>query len=275
MSEIYTHGFIGIGKMAQVILGHLIGQGQPAKKIIVSRRSLASLKRIKKEFRVAISTDNREAAASVKFLWLGIKPQQALEVLSEIQPFLNRSTVVISMMAGVTTKTLQKILGRSRPIVRLMPNTPAKFGQGATGLFFTKTVSKKIQKELTAILQKLGQVFPLKREAEFHALTGLSGSGPAYIYTVAKGLIDGGVAAGLTRKQSRELTVATLKGAAEMLANTETKPETLIEQVASKKGTTEAGLQVLKKKSTAKSLEQAVRSAARRSEQITRSLQKT
>lgn len=275
MSEMYTHGFIGIGKMAQVILESLLQQGQAAKKVIVSRRSLASLRRLKKEFRVAVTTDNREAAASVKFIWLGVKPQQALEVLREIQPFLNRSTVVISMMAGVPTKTLQRVLGRSRPIVRLMPNTPAKFGQGATGLFFTKGVSKKIQKEIAGILQKLGQVFPLKREADFHGLTGLSGSGPAYIYTIAKGLIDGGVASGLTRKQSRELTVATLKGAAEMLARTDTRPETLVEQVASKKGTTEAGLQVLKKKRTAKSLEQAVRSAARRSEQITRSLQKT
>ncbi len=273
MNEIFTHSFIGIGKMAQVILEALLKHPVDPKKIIVSRRSLPALKKIKKTYRVAITTDNREAAAHIKYIWLGIKPQQALEILKEIKPFLSRSTVIISMMAGVSTKTIHKVIGHAWPVVRLMPNTPAKLGRGATGVYFTKKVSDKVKKQIIFTLDKLGMIFPIKRESDFNAVTGLSGSGPAFVYKIAQGLIAGGVESGLTQRQARELTIATLQGATAMLAASEMHPETLIENVASKKGTTEAGLKVLQKYRTAKAMELAVKAAAKRSLQITSSLE--
>jgi pyrroline-5-carboxylate reductase len=174
------------------------------------------------------------------------------------------------MMAGIPTSMLRKFLQKKLPILRIMPNTPALLGQGATGVYFTPGFPRSLQKKLTLALQDLGQVVRLKNERQFDAVTGLSGSGPAFVYLVAQGFMAGGKAAGLSSEQSRSLAIQTLRGATAMLGGTGQHPNELIAQVVSKGGTTEAGLKVLKKFKVERGIQGAVVKAAKRAREIGR-----
>jgi pyrroline-5-carboxylate reductase len=272
-NKIYQHGFIGCGKMGQIILQALLkNQRVKACDVLVSRRNKAELKKIRARFKVSTTEKNISVAQSSRILWLGIKPLQAEAVLKEIAPHLRPGTAIVSMMAGVSTATLQKYLGRRRPMLRIMPNTPALLGMGVTGIYFTKGFPGSTQKDLKSLLKSLGEVALLKNEKQFDAVTGLSGSGPAFIYSIAQGFIAGGRASGLSTVQAKALAIQTLWGTSAMLRETQKDPEELIAQVVSKGGTTEAGLKVLKKLRIVNGIEGAVKAATRRSREISRKL---
>jgi pyrroline-5-carboxylate reductase len=272
-NKVYRHGFIGCGKMAQILLGSLLHNRRvkPAD-VLVSRRSVAELKKIRGRFKVSTTEKNFQVAQGSRILWLGIKPFQAQMVLKEIAAVLRPGAIVISMMAGISTAMIRKHLGAGIPILRIMPNTPALLGCGVTGAFFAQGFPRQTQKKIIRLLQDLGEVLVLKNERPFDALTGVSGSGPAFVYTVAQGLIAGGRKEGLKAHQAKALAVETLLGAAAMLKITEQAPAELIAQVASKGGTTEAGLRVLKKYRVEEGMKGAVRAAAGRSREISRGL---
>jgi pyrroline-5-carboxylate reductase len=273
MSKVYTHGFIGCGKMAQIILQAMLKHQRAIRgQVAVSRRNLPELKKLRRQFGVSATNKNTTISQNSRIIWLGIKPFQAKTVLAEIADLLRPGSVVVSMMAGVSTAMIRKYLRTSCPVLRIMPNTPALLGQGVTGAFFTPGFPRPAKKKLTQLLQDLGQVVMLKSERQFDAVTGLSGSGPAFVYLIAEGLLSGGREAGLSLPQARTLAIQTLVGAAAMLKETGQDPEKLIAQVLSKGGTTEAGLKVLKKFRVEVGVKKAVRSAARRSKEISRKL---
>lgn len=273
MKAKFTHGIIGIGNMAQVILRTMLERSSiSAKEILVSQPFPKELKKIAETFKVKTTTDNREVAGNCHYLWLGVKPFLALEVFKEIQPFIVPRAILISMMAGVSTSFIRKSLEGKMPILRLMPNTPAKLGEGMTGVFLTRNFPKHPGRHLLMILQEMGEVFLLKNEKYFDVVTGLSGSGPAFVYTVAQGLIEGGIRGGLSPKQARLFALQTMRGATAMLQHSHHSPQGLTQQVLSKKGTTEAGLKVLKKYKTAEGLSKAVSAATKRSKEISREL---
>ena len=260
--------------MAQVILHSLLEDGHVSpRQVIVSRNNRTALKNIKKKYKVVTTTDNREVAGNCQYLWLGVKPFQAVEVLNKIGCFLGPKTLIITMMAGVSTSFIRKALGQKIHVLRIMPNTPALLGQGMIGAYFTKDFPKRARQMFLKILGDLGEVLELKRESEFDVVTGLSGSGPAFVYTIAQGLINGGLKGGLKLTQARLLALQTLRGAVSMMEVTGKDPDALITQVTSKKGTTEAGLRELKKAKTSQSLTRAVLSATRRSKEISKSLE--
>ncbi len=264
----YDHGFIGIGKMGQVILqGLLKSKLVSPKKILVSRRSSSELKKLK-TFKVATTHDNREVAQRCRWLWLGIKPFQSQEVLAEIAPQLQKGTILISMMAGISTKTLKTFSKNKITIIRLMPNTPAMVGVGMTGIYFAGVVSPSIKKNIFKILKTMGEVLIATSEEELDAVTGLSGSGPAFVYQFTQGLIEGGIQSGLSPIKARQLALETVAGAIKMLQKTKKTPDELITQVVSKGGTTEAGLQILANAKMKASVAEAVKAAAERAEQI-------
>jgi pyrroline-5-carboxylate reductase len=271
-NQIYQMGFIGCGKMAQIILSAgLKTRRFKSNEVVVSRRNISELKKIRRQWRVSTTTDNTEVARSSRIIWLGIKPFQAQTVLEEIATALRPGAIIVSMMAGISTKRIQKILGPI-PVLRIMPNTPAQLGQGVTAAYFTPKFPKKIQKKLLHLLEGLGSVVLLKDQNLFDPVTGLSGSGPAFVYAIAQGFITGGIQAGLGKDQARALAVQTLLGAAAMLKETGRDPGELIAQVVSKGGTTEAGLRVLKKNRVERGVTGAVRASAKRSREISRKM---
>jgi pyrroline-5-carboxylate reductase len=263
------HGFIGCGRMAEIILSAMLSAKivAPAR-VIVSRRSAAALKRIKSRLKVKTTTDNREAAAKVSMVWIGVKPAQAETVLKEIRPVIGPKTTVVSMMAGVPIRSLHRHLGNTVSVVRLMPNTPALLGAGATGVYFSAMVPHAVRASIKKIFGTLGEVEVLSREDLLDAVTGLSGSGPAFVYEFAEGMIQGGVKSGLSAAQARGLALQTLWGAGQMLKKSGLKPEALIRQVVSKGGTTEAGLKAMKKNRTRDGVARAVLAATRRARAI-------
>lgn len=267
----FAHGFLGLGNMAQVILEALLeNKLVKPKQVWVSRRSAKALKEISQQLKVKTTQDNQQLATSCRYLWLGIKPFQAKEVLKTIRPHLNPNTIVLSMMAGVPVSFLKRNLGAKVRCVRLMPNTPAKLGQGVTGVYFPKNLKLHEKNAIIKILESFGNVVLLKKEADFDAVTGLSGSGPAFVYALTEGMIRGGIQSGLSAQKAKHLTLQTLQGAVAMLKNTQKSPEQLIQQVVSKGGTTEAGLKVLEKHKTPQALSLAVQTAAQRSRQMSK-----
>jgi pyrroline-5-carboxylate reductase len=268
-SSRYRHGFLGAGKMAQALLKGLLQSGlAKPRDILVSRKSKSELTRLGRELKVATTQDNRELAASCRWIWLGIKPFQAKEVLAEIAPHLKKDSLVLSMLAGISGKTLRRSLGAGPGLVRFMPNTPALIGQGMTGVFFDKKVKPATRQEVLRILDALGETLEVKNEVLLDAVTGLSGSGPAFVYYLAEALAEGGRLAGLKKAEARKLAYQTLRGAVGMLQSSGLDPDTLIAQVVSKGGTTEAGLKVLSVTKVAEKVSRAVARASRRATEI-------
>jgi len=189
-------------------------------------------------------------------------------MLAGIRGLAKPAVPVISFITGVSSAFLRDQLKAAHPIIRLMPNTPCLLGAGMTGVFFGPRTPPALKTRITKILKSLGEVEAVARETELDAVTGLSGSGPAFVYLLAQGLAAGGVAAGLKPIQAAKLAYQTLAGAAQMLRETGRTPEELIAQVATKGGTTEAGLKVLSEDQVTKILEGAVAAAVRRAREI-------
>jgi len=265
----YRFGFLGIGKMGQAILRGILREGlaKPSE-ILASRQDASALKSLAGELRIDTTTDNRFLARSCDWIWLGVKPFHAEAVLREIAPHINKKATLLSVLAGISTRTLRFHLGRGPTLIRLMPNTPALLGAGMTGIYFPKGTPLRSKREAEKILGALGAIQQVARESELDAVTGLSGSGPAFVYLVAQGLIQGGIQSGLKPQDARTLAYQTLLGATRMLQESGRSPEELISQVVTKGGTTEAGLKVLATRKAAAALAQAVQAAAQRAAEI-------
>lgn len=264
-AKTYRFGFVGLGRMAQILLRNMLERGlaQPHE-VIVSRRSGAVLKKITRDFGVATSQDNRAVATHADMLWLGVKPYQARDLCREISPCLKKTSIVFSIMAGISTVFLKAHLGPKIKVIRLMPNTPALVGAGMTGVFFSGSLSPALRRQVLKILESFGETLVVAKEKHLDAVTGLSGSGPAFIYYLVKALTEGGVRSGLSQNASSRLACQTAWGALRMLKEGRCSPETLLQQVVTPGGTTEAGLKVLEKKKVAPALQQAVLAAAQR-----------
>lgn len=265
----YRYGFIGIGKMAQAILGSMLRAGLvKSTEVLVADPSAATLGEAKRRFRVAATSENQEVAKRCEWIWLGTKPFHAAEVLKEIAPRLRSGQVLLSMMAGVSTRSLRRWAGPKPELVRFMPNTPALLGAGATGVYFSSGSAAGLRRRAEKIFAAMGSFVVVPREGLLDGVTGLSGSGPAFVYLVALGLIEGGKQAGLKADQAKALAIQTLLGASRMLAEAGHEPETLIQHVATKGGTTEAGLAVLESRKLRTILAEAVKTATRRAAEI-------
>lgn len=216
-----------------------------------------------------LAASNAQVATSADVLFLAVKPQFMPEVIGELKSVVDKNTLVVSIAAGVTLGTLADGMGTDR-IVRVMPNTPFLVGQGAAG-FAMGAGATESDKELVAqLLGALGVAIPLK-ESLLDAVTGLSGSGPAYVYLLIEALSDGGVRMGLPRDTATTLAARTVAGAAEMVLATGEHPAVLKDRVASPGGTTIAGLQKLEEHGVRAALIAAVEAATNRATELGRS----
>ncbi|WP_030006430.1 pyrroline-5-carboxylate reductase [Picosynechococcus sp. NKBG042902] len=238
-------GMIGGGVMGEALLARLLKEQiyLPAD-VIVSEPVAERRAYLQQEYQVGVTASNQEAAIASEVLMLAIKPQIFNQVSTEIQgQQLSTRPLVLSILAGVTLAQLQDGF-RDYPVVRVMPNTPAIIGQGMTAIVPGDRVSEAQVALAKQIFGAVGEVVAVP-ESLMDAVTGLSGSGPAFVALMVEALADGGVAAGLPRATAQQLALQTVKGTAELLQTSGLHPAQLKDRVTSPGGTTIAGVAAL------------------------------
>ncbi|PCI36337.1 MAG: pyrroline-5-carboxylate reductase [Elusimicrobia bacterium] len=261
---------IGAGHIGQAVIGGLLkAKLLSAKNITASRRDPARLDALKKRFAVHVTTDNRKAVKGADVLIIAVKPQGAPALFEEIASIVREDQLIISVMAGVTTQRMSSLLGKPNPIIRAMPNTPALVDAGATPLAKGEHATDADLKIAETIFKAVG-IVDIIPESLMDAVTGLSGSGPVYIYMVIEALIDGGVKMGIPRNVARRLAAQTVFGAAKLVIETGKHPAILKDEVTTPGGTAIAAIHMLESKGLRNVLIEAVATAAKRSEELSR-----
>jgi len=261
--------FLGSGNMAEAIMKGVLAAGLfKAGDLLASDVSEARLKVIHQKYGIRTTRNNREAVREGDLVVLGVKPLAVDGVLAEIKSEL-KEKVLVSVAAGVPLARLAAGLEREAKIIRAMPNAPALVQAGATVLAPGKGVEQETLDLVLQIFDSIGKSWILE-ERYLDAVTGLSGSGPAFVFVMIEAMADGGVKSGLSREVSLSLAVQTVLGAAQMALQTGDHPARLKDFVASPGGTTIAGLHQLEEKKVRSAFISAVEAATRRSEELGR-----
>jgi pyrroline-5-carboxylate reductase len=261
-------GFIGSGKMATALIRGILRTGVAEPPDLAASDPLAAA-------RVALAADTGidvfETSAPVversQTLVLAVKPQVMHDVLAQLRPLVGPGHLVISIAAGVSIATLREGLGADRRIVRVMPNTPALLGEGASAYALGPGLRRDDEAVTKEFLAAVGRAVRVP-EPLLDAVTGLSGSGPAFVYLMIEALSDGGVRMGLPRDVATTLAAQTVLGAAKMVLETGLHPGVLKDQVTSPGGTTIAGLHAMERGGVRGALIDAVEAASRRSAEL-------
>lgn len=261
-------GFIGAGNMGEALIRGLretrtAGGGD----IVVSEPVTARASRIVKAYKVQLARDNVEVVRRADVIFLAVKPQQMGRVLREIGGAPERGRLFVSVAAGVPLSRIASRLPPPARLARAMPNTPALVGEGATAVCFGTGATAADRRLVMAVFGAFGRTVQLDEEL-LDAVTGLSGSGPAYVFTFIQALADGGVKAGLPRSTALELAAQTVLGSARMVLETGKHPLELRDQVASPGGTTIQGIAVLEERGLMGAVMAAVAAAAEKSRQL-------
>ncbi|MEW5861577.1 MAG: pyrroline-5-carboxylate reductase [Cyanobacteriota bacterium] len=267
-------GMIGGGVMGEALLSRLIAKNlYDPEEVLVSEPQANRRDFLVQKYGVKVTSDNRAAAAASDILLLAIKPQVFEAVATELAQGDGKGVskeeplpVVVSILAGVSLGKLEAAFGR-HPVIRAMPNTPATVGAGVTALAPGKAVSKSQIEQAISLFQSVGEVVEVP-ESLMDAVTGLSGSGPAYVALMVEALSDGGVAAGLPRAIASQLALSTVLGTAQLLQQSELHPAQLKDRVTSPGGTTIAGIRELERAGFRSALIEAVLAAKERSRQL-------
>lgn len=238
-------GFIGGGKMGEALIkGLLRAKVISAQQIGLFDSDSKRRECLKDTYGLNIYQSNKELISNSDVVILAVKPQVMASVLSEIQPQMRPEITVISIAAGIPLEFLEGRLPERTRVVRVMPNTPALIGEGVAAVVRGKYATSSDQEITQAIFLAVGKTVVVE-EKDMDAVTGLSGSGPAYIFAIMEGLIDGGVRMGLSREVARALVLQTVAGSAKMAIETGEHISGLKEMVTSPGGTTIAGLHVM------------------------------
>lgn len=264
--------FYGAGAMAEAIIKGLIDkkQAEANQLYVVNRQNHERLHELRQRYSINVDTDKsvqhtylREADVII----LAMKPTDAVEALHTLRPLLNDQQLLISVVAGLSIDSMSNLLALDIPIIRSMPNTSSSIGLGATGISFSKHILPKHEALALRIFQSIGLV-SIVDEQHINIVTGLSGSGPAYIYYITEAMIEAGVEGGLGEEQARQLAIQTVLGAANMLQITEEEPAHLRQKVTSPGGTTAAAIEVLDKQDVSSIIKQAIHRAAERAQEL-------
>ena len=260
------YAFLGAGKMATAIIqGMLRGKVCAAEDIIAACPEVDVLQSLHNATSVCVATSNDKAAGAAPVVMLCVKPQEAALAIQQAGSALD-GKLLISIAAGLSVATLEKMAPQCR-IIRAMPNTPALIGRAATAFTGAENATQADKDCAEAIFASVG-VVSYVQEKLLDAVTGLSGSGPAYVFLVIEALTDGGVSCGLPTNLARQLAIQTVLGAAELAKETGEHPAILREMVTSPGGTTAAALSELEQHGVRAAFIQAVRAADRRSKEL-------
>lgn len=260
-------GFIGLGTMGGALLKGLLAEGVAPAEIVAFDALKVKLDGVADAFGIKAVIDAREVTLAAKVIFLAVKPQDMKLLLQHIAPTMMDGQVIVSVAAGISIKEIEKNFTSKVGVIRVMPNTPCQVGEGAMALSTGAHVASEDLHQVVSWLGTLGMVH-IVPEKLLDTVTGLSGSGPAYVYLLIEALADGGVLGGMSRAMALEMAAQTVLGAAKMVLETGEHPAVLREMVTSPGGATAAALYSLEKDGFRGAVQKAVKKATERSKEL-------
>ncbi len=262
-------GFLGAGSMTEAMVEGMISQEfvNPQKLIILNRSNSQRLDELENKYSVQTTQNTEELLKRTNILVLAMKPMDASSALENIQPFITHDHLIISVLAGITTSYVEEVIGLRIPVVRAMPNTSAAIGFSATALSPGRFATKVHLSFAEKLFDTIGTVVHVGEE-KLDAVTGVSGSGPAYFYYMVECMEKAAILNGIDEETARSLIIQTINGAAKMLSRTDQQASLLREQVTSPGGTTQAGLSILEEYRYDEAVSACITAAKRRSEEL-------
>lgn len=262
-------GFIGAGSMAEALIRGLLSANlvEPGKILICNRSNQDRLGELSGSLGVVGHQTKAEVVTGSDLVILAIKPKDLPEALLEIRPVVKKGQIFISLAAGASTSFIESQLGEEVQVIRAMPNTSCLVSESATAICRGSTAVPEAEELAVRIFECVGKTVVVP-ERLLDAVTGLSGSGPAYVYLLVEAMLHAGVELGLSPEVARELVIQTVLGSAKMLDVTGEDPAVLRHKVTSPGGTTQAGLQILSDRGFHEALVQAIHRAAERSREM-------
>lgn len=256
---------VGVGSMGEALLSGWIASGWEPADIIMVQRSDARATEIQQ--RHGVARGSLEDAAGADVVVLGVKPYQILQVAADLAPHLGPATLVVSVAAGITLAQLASVLPAGQPVARVMPNTPSLLREGMAGVAMGENASDADREQVISLFNAVGKAVVVDEES-IHALIGVSGSAPAFLFHIADALIEAGVQQGLKRSDATVLVNQTFTGAAAMLQGSGESASVLRERVTSPGGTTAAGLREMEERGLRAGIMATVEATVRRSREM-------
>ncbi len=262
-------GFIGGGNVTNCLAAGMIRRGVPPDHIMVSDLHPPKLRHLEQRLEVLTSEHNDDVVRFSNVLVLAVKPQSMRQTLEALDPEAGlHRPLVISVAAGIHSEQIHRWLGVDWPVVRMMPNTPAMVGAGATALYATADVNADQRRSAMALAESVGLGVWVEDEALMDVVTAVSGSGPAYFFLAVEMLQEAAIGLGLPRAIARALTAQTALGAARMISESGKDPKSLRDEVTSKGGTTERALNIFERHRLHDVFLEAVAGAAERGREL-------
>ncbi len=264
-------GFIGAGNMGEALIkGMLLSQSFSPQQLLASDKVSGRLKYLAKTYKIKAFEKNSEIVWRSEVIILAVKPQNLEEALKEVREGLSKDKLLISILAGIPVGKVQDFLKKGSKVIRAMPNAPALVQEGATAIFRGDQATEKDEQIARRIFDSVGKTIILQDESLMDAVTGLSGSGPAYVFVILESLSDGGVKMGLSREVATNLAIQTLAGAAKLARESRKHPGELKDMITSPGGTTIVGLKKLEEGGLRASLMEAVEAATLRAKELSK-----
>jgi pyrroline-5-carboxylate reductase len=260
---------VGAGSMAEAFISGILENGLIERKNVwvTNNSNQARLTHLEERYGIQSSYDLTALFAEADVVMLAMKPKDAASAIGYIREYLSAEMLVVSVLAGVSMNTIEALAGKPLAIARAMPNTSAAVGKSATAIAVNDRVSGEQLKTTKQLFATVG-LASFVEEDQLDAVTGLSGSGPAYIYYLIEAMEKSAVEIGLDKQLGQELIVQTLIGAAEMVKNSAKSPEQLRLDVTSPGGTTEAGVRVLEEHGVQQAFISCIKAAAAQSKKM-------
>jgi pyrroline-5-carboxylate reductase len=272
MTKTKTIAFIGAGSMAEALIAGMTKTLYKSEQIIVTNRSNKKrLEYMRNTYHVRVEIDKEKAVKEADIIILAMKPKDVVEGINAISETVREDQLIISVLAGVSTDSILSLLKKKVAVVRAMPNTSATIGKSATAIALGRYANKNHLSIAKTLFETVG-VVTVVAENDLHAVTGLSGSGPAYVYYLVEAMEKAAKEIGLEQSVAKDLILQTIIGAAEMLKSSAKHPSILRKEVTSPGGTTEAGIKILEDYHYQEAVIACIKRAAKRSAELGESL---
>ena len=236
-------GFIGAGNMAYALIKGLLNNGFDANQINISDPNEELLRNRESELKVTTYSDNASLLSNSDVIFFAVKPQVLSNVCLELKGIVKSKHLFVSIVAGIRSSDINRWLGGNFALIRTMPNTPALFQSGVTGLFANELVDNEQKSLVSSILSSVGECFWVNEEKLIDAITAISGSGPAYFFLLMESMKQAGMALGLDEETANSLSIQTAYGASLMANKTGKDSRTLRAEVTSPNGTTQSAIE--------------------------------
>ncbi len=261
--------FIGAGSMAEAIISGAVMSKvlNPLETYVTNRMNTERLSELTARYHVQVSYDTEALIQNCDVILLAVKPKDCYDILLKIKPFVQKSQLILSVLAGISISFINETLNKDVSIIRAMPNTSATLRQSATALSFNEKVSNEQRQWAFSLFNSIGTCVEVE-ENQLDLITALSGSGPAYVYYISEILEEAAIKLGLDSTIANSLITQTIIGAGGMLKESGLKAGTLRKNVTSEGGTTEAGIQALQEHNIKEAFNHCIEKATERAEQL-------